>query len=200
MAEAHVIYCLAWFSFGLGHSILASRKTKTWLEIKLGAYYRITYNAVASAHIIAVWLVGIYLFDGATPFNLPEAAQTSMLGVSLVGVLILLIALKGYDLGLLAGTKQIRNSKMGITEPSDEPLQTAGLHCYVRHPLYLGAYLILFGLIQDDRGLASAIWGSLYLFIGTIFEERNLIKIYGDAYKTYRQKVPSIIPWRGKAY
>ncbi len=196
LIEIHVFYCLAWFSFGVGHSFLASRKTKTLLESKLGAYYRISYNTFASGHIFVVWVFGVWLFDGVNSFNFPETVRIGMWGVSLLGILILVYALKGYDLARLAGTAQIRNHKIGITEPSNEPLHTNGLHCYVRHPIYLGAYLMLWGNALDDRGVATAIWGSAYLFVGTLFEERYLVDIYGDAYRNYRNKVPSIFPWR----
>ncbi|NQV98132.1 MAG: isoprenylcysteine carboxylmethyltransferase family protein [Rhodospirillales bacterium] len=199
LTEIHVIYGLAWLSFGAGHSFLASQKAKSLLEPKLGAYYRITYNGFASLHIFAVWVLGRWLFDGVDAFAVSETVGFWMSGASLLGVLILICALMEYDLGLLAGTAQIRNFKKGVPEPAQEPLHTGGLHRYVRHPIYLGAYLILLGSAQDDRAIATAIWGSAYLFIGTGFEERHLITLYGDAYRSYRAKVPSILPWRGKA-
>ena len=199
LIEIHMIYGLAWISFGVGHSFLASAKAKHMLEPKLGPYYRITYNAIASGHIFAIWLLGLWLFDGSISFPLPKAVATGLTGLSIFGTIIFAVALKGYDLGLLAGTAQIRNHKMGITKLENEPLHTDGLHSYVRHPIYLGAYLMLWGGIQNDHGLATAIWASIYLTIGTMFEERYLMKLYGEAYRTYRDKVPSIFPWRGKA-
>ena len=36
MIEAHALYALAWFSFGLGHSLLAGTRAKDLLAPALG--------------------------------------------------------------------------------------------------------------------------------------------------------------------
>lgn len=199
MIAAHTTYALAWFSFGLGHSLLAGTRAKALLAPTLGPYYRLSYNLLAGIHILAVWLLGHWAFAESPPFALPGAAQTGMTGLSVLGVAILLLALRGYDLGRLAGTAQIRNHYLRIAEPEDEPLRTDGFHAWVRHPLYAGVYMILWGNAQDPFSLATAIWGSAYLAIGTMFEERRLLKLYGDAYQRYRARVPAVFPWLGKA-
>ncbi|MCK5273534.1 MAG: isoprenylcysteine carboxylmethyltransferase family protein [Alphaproteobacteria bacterium] len=199
LLAAHVIYALAWLSFGLGHSLLAGTRAKELLAPALGPYYRIAYNLLAGIHLSAVWLVGGWAFAGAAPFALSGAARAGLTGLSILGVVILLLALRGYDLGRLAGTAQIRAHRRGTAEPEDEPLRTDGFHAWVRHPLYAGAYMILWGNAQDRLGLAMAIWGSAYLAVGTMFEERRLLKLYGEAYRSYRARVPAVFPWRGKA-
>jgi protein-S-isoprenylcysteine O-methyltransferase Ste14 len=35
---------------------------------------------------------------------------------------------------------------------------------------------------------------SIYLWVGTLFEERKLIKAYGAAYEEYMQRTPMLIP------
>jgi protein-S-isoprenylcysteine O-methyltransferase Ste14 len=42
--------------------------------------------------------------------------------------------------------------------------------------------------------LEFALLGSIYLIIGTIFEERNLREELGEAYTLYRENVPMWIP------
>ena len=196
---AHALYALAWFSFGLGHSLLAGTRAKALLAPALGPYYRIAYNGLAGIHVAGVWLAGKWLFAGAAPFALTGTVGAGLTGLSILGIVFFLLALRGYDLGRLAGTTQIRNHRLGTAEPEDEPLRTDGFHAWVRHPLYAGAYLILWGNAQDPFGLATAIWASAYFAIGTMFEERRLRKLYGDAYRSYQASVPAIIPWRGKA-
>jgi len=196
---AHILYVLAWLSFGAGHSLLAGNRVKARLEPALGPYYRLAYNGFAAVHIAAVWLIGAWLMGGAAPLPLPGAARLTLWGISALGLIVLLLALRDYDLGRFAGTTQVRSRRRGTGEPEDEPLHTSGLHAYVRHPLYAGAYLLVWGNAQDPFGLATAVWASVYLAVGTWFEERRLLARYGDAYARYRAKVPALIPWRGKA-
>ncbi len=37
-----------------------------------------------------------------------------------------------------------------------------------------------------------------YMLIGIQFEERDLVKIFGDDYRNYRERVPMLIPVTGK--
>jgi len=197
--EAHLVYAIAWLSFGLGHSLLAGEAVKARLRPSLGAGYRLAYNGFAVVHLGAIYAIGVWAVGEAGDFALPPAVDGAMTAVSVVGWLVLIIGLRGYDLGRLGGLRQLRNARYGIEEPEDEPLRRDGLHRYVRHPLYTGALLILWGYADDPLALATAVWGSSYLLIGTWVEERRLVRLYGDAYRDYRRRVPAFLPWRGRA-
>lgn len=196
---AHLIYALAWLSFGLGHSLLAREGAKAHLRSLLGAGYRLAYNLFAALHIVPVYALGAWAFRGQGDFAFVEPWGWALTTVHVVGWIGLLVALRGYDLGRLAGTRQIRNARLGITEPEDEPLRRDGLHRYVRHPLYAAAFLILWGAADDPLHLATAVWGSVYLVVGSRFEERFLERLYGAAYADYRRRVPAFVPWKGRA-
>lgn len=197
--DAYLVYAVAWSTFGASHSVLACGPVKTWFRPLLGACYRLAYNAFAIAHLALVWLVGAWMFGDGGAFALPPYLDSTRIGVSVAGWLVLVIALRGYDLGRLAGTRQIRNHLNNIVEPDDEPLRLDGLHRYVRHPLYTAGFLILWGRVDGDFELATALWGSIYLLIGTWFEERRLVRLYADSYLDYRRRVPAFLPWKGRA-
>ena len=39
---------------------------------------------------------------------------------------------------------------------------------------------------------------SVYLYVGTFFEERQLIAEFGPAYREYQRQVPRLFPYRGR--
>ena len=195
----HVIYALLWLSFGVVHSVLASATVKTSLANLLGAGYRLAYNIFAALHIGAIMAVGkLYLASGAEHYAFAGIPAMALNAALVLGVLVLIASVLEYDLGRFSGMAQLRAARSGEYLTEDEPLILGGLHQYVRHPIYSGAFLVLFGGAWDEFSLATAIWGSLYLVIGTWFEERKLVTLYGNAYRVYRSQVPAFFPWKGK--
>lgn len=188
----HLPYALAWLLFGLVHSGLAALPVKARLAPLLGRWRRVAYNLVAVASFAALAWVGVATLGRLAPFGLPAALLAAMAVVHLAGWGILLASARFYDLGRLAGTAQLR----GLSE--DEGLRRDGPHAWVRHPLYAGVVLILWGAAATPLGLATAVWGSLYLAAGTLLEERKLLRLYGDSYRDYRRRVPALVPWRGR--
>lgn len=190
----HIIYGLAWIGFGLGHSWLTRPGAKAWLDPILGRGYRLAYNVFALVHVSAVFVLGEYVLADGASFAIPEAGRWAMSGVQVIGAGFSLAALSRYDLGLFSGLAQLRTAG---DEPDREALRIDGIHRLVRHPLYSGLFLILWGRATGEAALATAIWGSLYVLIGTWHEERGLIRAYGESYRRYRRKVPAFVPWRG---
>lgn len=192
------IYALLWLSFGVVHSALASTPAKRILHPLFGRCYRLSYNLFSALHIGIILIAGrVWLGDNAASLNLASQLDTIIVACRWAGVGIIVAALTQYDLGLFGGLTQLRRGSESSSD--EESLHITGLHRYVRHPLYLGAYLFLWGGAVDEFGLQTALWGSLYLFIGTWFEERKLISLYGHRYVEYREKVPAILPIRGRA-
>jgi protein-S-isoprenylcysteine O-methyltransferase Ste14 len=71
----------------------------------------------------------------------------------------------------------------------------SGLYQYVRHPLYTFSLLILW--LSPNMSLNSFIVYAaltIYVLIGIIFEERKLIREFGQEYETYRNATPMLIP------
>lgn len=192
------LYALLWLSFGVVHSLLASTSAKRLLDPLFGRSYRLSYNLFSALHIGLILIGGqLWLGENSESFNLVSGFDVLITASRWLGVVIILAALTQYDLGLFGGLEQLRRANHSLND--EEPLHITGMHRYVRHPIYLGGYLYLWGGAADEFGLQTALWGSAYLYIGTWFEERKLIALYGDSYVAYRQKVPAIFPIRGRA-
>lgn len=188
----HLLYACLWLSFAAGHSLLAGDTLKRWF----GAGYRLAYNAIALLHLAAILLLGgLWLATDAVSFVRPTWLLAVQMVMIVAGLVILAIALRGYDLGLFAGTQQLRTGR----DDDDENARLDGLHRYVRHPLYSGALLVLWGMVGGEFTLATAIWSTAYFWVGSRFEERRLVARYGAVYRAYQIRVPAFVPWRGRA-
>lgn len=203
----HLLLAAGWISFGAVHSALAGEGVRCRLPARLGPYYRIGYNCVAALHLaLVLWLEQAALF-GRVDVDWPAPLQWALWGVMGIGAIVIVAALLRYDLGAFSGLteaqaaiRQSRKAQPGDTSPADpdvEPLRTDGLNRYVRHPLYTGLFLFVWGRVTDDQTLATALWASLYLVIGSRFEERRLEHLYGEAYARYRRQVPAFFPRPG---
>ena len=77
------------------------------------------------------------------------------------------------------------------------PLAVRGAYRWVRHPLYTSALLLIWSQpdLTYDRILFNVTW-TLWMIVGTVLEERDLLANFGDAYAAYKRNVPMLIPWR----
>ena len=186
-------YAGLWLLFGFLHSVLASDRAKQALAF-LGRGYRLAYNGFAVLHAGATVWIGERIFGADAVTVVPEAARWAGYALMAVGLIVLALAMRLYDGGRFLGLTQVRRPDAA----EDEPLRVSGLHRYVRHPLYSGAILLLWGRVGTEAELATAVWATAYFIIGAWFEERRLIVRYGNAYRRYRAAVPGFVPWKGR--
>lgn len=197
MSTGIIIYALFWLAFAAVHSWLARIPVQQALERHFGKTYRLVYNLVALVQILIVYMSGRAALATANFPLLDQAVVSAFcLFVQLLGLLIIVYALRFYDLGRFAGITQLFTGER-LTKAQAEPLHRNGLNQWMRHPLYTGAFLVLWGGATSIFGFWTAVWGTLYLIIGTLFEERKLIRVYGDEYTRYQQQVPRYFPRSG---
>lgn len=192
-ATRFLLYVVLWFSFGLAHSVFAAASGRRWLERLAGRGDRLAYNVIALLHLgIVLWL-GRRLLGGMAEFALPWPLRVLMLLCVALGLIVLFLAGRSYDPARFFGLAQLRAGAADRAIAA-EPLVSTGMNRLVRHPLYLGLFLLLWGLATSPFTLATALCASVYTLIGIGFEERKLLSLYGPAYAAYRARVPMLIP------
>lgn len=113
--------------------------------------------------------------------------------LQIVGIVTLLVttAIEFFTHKAL-GTNRIFGSSE--FKQNQDKLITHGIYKYARHPRYIEHPLWALGL-GLTFGYTNLIWFFLYLLIGFMlvayFEEKELIKRYGEQYLVYKKKVPA---------
>ncbi len=171
--------------FALHHSLLARSGVKRWVTRHVPPHLeRTAYVWVASLLFIAVcawWqdLPGrVYRHSGV--WALPHWAVVG------VGVFVMARGTAIIDALDLAGIRQAAGKAQG------SELKTGGPYRFVRHPIYLGWVLIVFGVPDmTATRLAFAAISTGYLVLAIPFEERSLVEVFGEQYRSYRRAVRS---------
>lgn len=152
--------------------------------------YRLFYNLISIILICAIIWVHINAPNGAILEHHWILTALSIALLSL-GLLISVVAFRSYNLWEFLGLVPEGDSGGGLV--------TSGLNAFVRHPLYLGAIIGLFGLLcyfPKWDVLLSVVLASVYFIIGIRFEEVKLRRTFASVYEMYMSQTPCLIPKR----
>lgn len=180
--------------FALHHSVLARTGVRRWLTRRVPpALERSLYVWTSSVLFAAVCL----LWDPvpARLYGVGGAWSWAFTLARAVGIGLTLDAAARIDPRELAGLRQawrFGEEDAAPAPPAEEapPLVARGGYRLVRHPIYLGWILMVFGTPAMSAGrLAFALTSSLYLLLAIPFEERSLRERFGAGYDAYRRQV-----------
>ena len=177
----------SFIAYAIIHSVLASTVVKNTIE-RLLSNYRLFYNVIA----VITFVGPLYFYLNLKPYLIIDFSVLKIPGllISIYGVWVMTQSFKNYSLSHFLGFEK-NNS---IIAPN---LVIVGWNKKVRHPLYFGSLLAIWGwflVSPTDKYLLLSVVFTLYFIIGVRFEEKRLVKEFGDAYKEYQQNVPLFIP------
>lgn len=177
----YIILVAGWVIYFALHSLLATDQVKSKFSRRA---FRVFYVLFSTVGLLAL------LFYSSSIESLKFFMSVRWLSAlfTIFGVMVIQTSFRQYSL----------KGFLGLTIESGE-LQMHGILQYIRHPIQAGIILTVIGLfilIPDLPTLISCVCILIYIPIGLYFEEKKLIKMYGDQYVEYRKKVPAIIPNR----
>lgn len=186
--------------FAVQHSVMARPAfKKVWTKVIPPHLERSTYVLMTSLVLIVIfwqWRPMSFLLwdsDSATWYRVAY-------GLNLVGFYLLVAATFMTNHFDLFGLRQVWLNFRG-REYTHPPFRVRWLYRYVRHPIYLGVLLMLWATPHMSVGHALFATGmTIYIFIGARYEERDMLKHAGDAYREYKEKVPMVFPVPGRSH
>ncbi len=181
--------------FFIQHSGMVRRSFRRRVREVAPAHYDGAIYAIASG--IALTIVALFWQRTETEILiLQDEPRTVASLFSILGLLLFIYgaaSLRPFDpLGIGPIRAHLREMKY-----RSGPIVIRGPYRWMRHPLY-AAVLLLFWSNPDvtsDRLLSNILW-TVWIYIATLLEERDLTAEFGDDYLQYKKAVPMLIPWK----
>jgi protein-S-isoprenylcysteine O-methyltransferase Ste14 len=182
--------------FALHHSVLARAGAKARLARLIPEELeRTTYVWVASLLFFLVVLTWqpvpgiLYQLDGL--------GRWPLYALQIAGVVLTLLAAIEINPRELTGVQQAwtygahaAHAAHPTPPPAPEPFVVRGAYGLVRHPIYLGWFLMVWPTpLMTGGRLTFAAISSFYLLIAIPWEERSLEQQHGEAYLRYTRQV-----------
>jgi protein-S-isoprenylcysteine O-methyltransferase Ste14 len=198
-STVHLIALItSWITYGILHSLTASLYFKQAFQQRYPDTfyaYRLLFNITALLLlIIPLWLLQTY--EGDLLWQWPGTVKPIADSLGLLALLGFVFSITLYHGSDFIGLNQFRNRHQSLEETA--PMSLSWLHRYVRHPWYFFGWVMIWSREMNTALLATAVTLTLYLIIGSRFEETKLIDTYGEQYRRYIKAVPGLIPlpWR----
>jgi protein-S-isoprenylcysteine O-methyltransferase Ste14 len=182
-------------AFALHHSIFARDSVRAFVRRLFPAEIeRSVYVWVAS-----LMLIGVCYSWRPVPgviWQIPTPWSWATVAVQVAGIWLTFRGATVIDGLELAGVRPQRGQILILADPQgsrSDPNQfkTEGPYGWVRHPIYLGWILVVFGMgTMTMTRLVFAAVSSVYLVVGIHFEERTLRAHSAGAYDDYMRRVP----------
>ena len=196
LTEAFIVNILLMSVFAIQHSVMARKQFKRWwTQFVPASVERSTYVLFASlALVLLFWQwrpIPVLMWE----IDNPQIAM-AITGLSFAGWLIVLTSTFLINHFELFGLHQVASNLAGRSIPAPH-FRTPMYYQFVRHPIYLGFIIAFWAAPTMTAGhMLFAAVTTAYIFVGIYLEERDLVDLFGDEYRRYKDRVSMLVPWR----
>ena len=163
---------------------------------------------IRNISVTLLWACGVLTFAAYGPYKMISSEKHMVIDqigkIRFIGPILIVIGIIGYLPCIWNFIFDAKGTPFPGDGDSQKYLIVKGLYRYVRNPMYISFYLIIFGQALFFKSLDLLIYLSfwiVWLEIKVIFfEERYLKKRFGETYEQYRRSVrrwiPRLTPYR----
>lgn len=177
------------------HSVMIRRtvRAKIYRHLLKESFYAFhsIFSGILLSSIVLLWQeTELLIFSVNEPF---EYVLRTITIISIAGLLWAIRSLTDFD---PFGRKQISNY-LKNRKHEDQVFILRGPYKITRHPFYFFILLMIWSYptMTLDRLMFSSIW-TLWVVLGTILEEKDLVREIGSEYVRYQANVPMLVPFK----
>ena len=195
LGEALTVNVLLLGLFAVQHSGMARQGfKKRWTAIVPEPIERSTFVLLSGALLWLLFWQWRPITDEAWRIDNPIGSAL-LYAIYFIGWVIVLLGTFLINHADLFGLRQVADHWLR-REPKVLEFRTPLLYKVVRHPIYLGFLLAFWATpVMTVGHLLFALATTGYILIGIFLEERDLVAAFGDTYRSYRERVPMLLPW-----
>ena len=198
VVQSIVINLLLLSLFAVQHSVMARQGFKRWWTKYVPApIERSTFVLFASLILLLLFWqwqpipAAVWTVENA-------AAATALVALFWIGWAMVFLSTFLINHFELFGLSQVCAHAARRT-PAPPTFRTPFLYRLVRHPLYLGFVIAFWSAPTMSVGhLLFAAVTTAYILIAIQLEERDLVGVFGDQYRRYREDVGMLVPVPGR--
>ena len=180
--------------FFIQHSGMIRKPFRRWLARFIPEEYAGAIYAIASG-IVLLLVILLWQTSAQTIMTASGLFRWSLRAVSFLSFLGFYWGVKALRFFDPFGLRPFINHLRGRNPTPPMPITVTGPYRWVRHPLYFFMILMIWSCpdLTRDRLLFNLLW-TVWIVIGSYFEEKDLIVEFGDAYREYQKRVPMLVP------
>jgi protein-S-isoprenylcysteine O-methyltransferase Ste14 len=202
----------AFLLFGVLHSLGAQEACKDWLAARVGRFFvdhfwRLTYcvaSYVSLYYVISNLHWGLHPRADEWLFAYPEWLWRLLVLLHVASIAFIYAAFVQSDYLEFWGFRQAWRGLAALRGNAPRGAALAlfgthrlvvhGLYAWVRHPMLIGGLLFLLTSGPSTNNLVFVGMYCIYMLIGAYYEERRMLRIFGDQYRSYRRNVGAFYP------
>ncbi|HVN25349.1 MAG TPA: NnrU family protein [Syntrophorhabdales bacterium] len=193
----YLLLILLWVFWCALHSGMIAAPVTEYVKKRLGnryRFYRLFYNSLALVTLLPPVYYSI-LLEGTPVFRWHGALVLLQCFLLIAGLVLFIAGAKHYNISQFLGIRQVRTGEINPTLSEDDAFDMTGILCAIRHPWYAAGIMVVWARDLSLSTVLTNLVITAYFIVGSILEERKLVREFGSTYIEYQQHVSMFFPY-----